>query len=103
MRSVVDGPGVARRAGARGQAGHQGIEALAPKTIALQRGRFGDVAQPNRSPRQKPCDVVGRQLAADARTRAHQAHDFMPAVHKRAHGRAADRAGGTEDEDALRG
>lgn len=33
MRLVIDGPGVPRRAGARGHAGNDGVEPLAPKSV----------------------------------------------------------------------
>ena len=103
MRAVVDGPGIVRRTGARGQARHQHVEVLAAEAVARQRGRVGGVADAHGGAGEKPLSVVRRQLAAHPRPWAHQAHRLVAAPQQRAHARLTDRTGGAENEDTAAG
>ncbi len=101
VRPVVDGPGVGRRAGARGQAGHQGVDA-AGKTLAPQPVTVGRVAKAQRRAGQQALHVGLLQPTAHAGARAHQARHVVPGAQQRPHGGLADGAGGAEDSDAHR-
>jgi hypothetical protein len=102
MRLMIDGPGVLGRAGARGQARHQGVEGFPLEAVARQRRPVLDVAESERGARQQLRAVFAVECPADAGARPHEAHHRMPSPQQRAHRGAADRAGGAEHEDAPR-
>ena len=99
--AVVDRPGVLWCTGARGQARHQRVEALAAETVTRQRDRVGDVADAQRRTGEQPCAVLGRQGAADPGAGAHETDHLVTTPNQRAHRRPTDGSGGAEDEDAL--
>ncbi len=101
MCLVIDGPGVGRHTGARGQARDQRVEAFTAKAVPRQRRRVLHIAESQRGAGQQPLAVSGRQRATGTGVGANEADHLVPALHERAHRRAADRAGGAEHEDAA--
>lgn len=88
MGGVVDGPGIGRRAGARGEAGNDGVMRGAGEG-RLQRDGVGGVAEV-----QGHAGQVGPLAGAD------QGSDGVAPCQQGRSGGAADGAGGAEQEDA---
>jgi hypothetical protein len=99
---AIDGPGILGRAGARGQARDERIEALAAEAVSRERHRIGHVTKPDGGANEQSCAFVRREPATNTCLRADAAHDVVSSPHKRAHCRAADGAGGTKNEYAPR-
>jgi len=78
VRAVVDGPGVGRYVGARGEARHQCVEA-ASEAFAAQPGAVGRITEAKRSARQQALDIGLRQAPADAGVRPHWQVTACPA------------------------
>jgi hypothetical protein len=93
MHPVVDGPGVPGRAGARGHAGHDGVERFAAEPVA---GDGGGIAHLD------DADLGALDGPRAGRTGADEAHHVMPAPRQRAQRRATGGAGGAKETDADR-
>jgi hypothetical protein len=73
-----------------------------PRKPSRARHRIGHVTQPDGGANEQLRALVRREPATDTCSRADEAHDIVSSPHQRAHGRAADGAGGTENEYAPR-
>ena len=99
--AMVDRPGVPGRAGARGHAGHHGVEPLIRKPVAGQRVRIGGIHDLDRRADEQPGTVRRAERTANAGAGPHETDHLMSTPQQGADGRAADRAGGSKDTDAL--
>jgi hypothetical protein len=94
VHPVVDGPGVPGGAGARGHAGHDGVERFAAEPVA---GDGGGIAHLD------DADPGALQGPRAGRPGADEAHHVMPAPHQRAQRRATDGAGGARRQTRTGG
>ena len=99
MRLMVDCPGVTRRPGARGKAGHDRIESLTGEAVTAQGLRVAGVAEPHHSADQQARCGLPRQSPTDAGTRPHQADDSMSPREQGPYGGSTTGASGAEHED----
>ena len=103
VRAVIDRPGVLRHARARGEAGDDGVEALAAERVALDRRRIGDVDGTELDVGRQAggtshgVDLVGRPVGAN------ETDHVVTGTAQRPHGRPPGRAGRARHEDAKGG
>ena len=93
MCLMIDSPRVPGRAGARGHAGHHGVEPFAAKPVACDADRIAHIDKTG-------LEAIDGQRTAQAG--ANKAYDIMPAPHQRSQRRATDGACGTKETHSDR-
>ena len=98
--AVIDRPGIRRHAGARGEAGEQRVEALAPKAVPAQRDGIGDVDEPELDPVRQPGRAPAPVGALRRGPGTHRADRLVAGAQQRPHRRPPGRARRAEHEHA---